>query len=264
MVGRWPEAGDASLIISFAARRRLSEIGSDEESFSEDIYRRLAVEESGSGLISAADLGDFLSLSRQVLLSHPNPEILRRALDFMVPNSNGSIESSFLSLFSALESTLTFLRDADEYEILPRGDFSELERDLKRWLKQHALLSNEPEKRALIYEKLRELNRFPFSHIFQRFCQKYEIYLDDLWPVTGPLKEWPLLEIRHRLVHGDPFRHRPAQALLYAGEHLRWTAERMLLSVFGWPVARSNVSPDYLTRTSEAYGCWRDERARFA
>lgn len=260
--GRWPDAGDASLIVSFAARR-LSQTGSGKDYFPDDIYRQAAVEEPGGGLISATELDDFLAASWQVLREHSNPEVLRRALDFMIPSHNESVASSFLKLFSALESTLTCLRDADAYDILPDGDFSELERDLKRWLKQHAVLANAPDKRALIYEKLRELNRFPFSHIFKRFCQTYEVYLDDLWPVTGTLNGWPLLEIRHRLVHGDPFRHCPVQALLYATEHLRWTAERMLLSVFGWSVERSSVSPDYLTNTSEAYRCWRDERMRF-
>jgi hypothetical protein len=72
------------------------------------------------------------------------------------------------------------------------------------------------------------------------------------------------MEIRHRLVHGDPFQSRPLEALTCAREHLRWVVERMLLSVLGWPVSRSNVSGDYLLAFSRSYTKWETERAKFA
>lgn len=182
---------------------------------------------------------------------------------FALPSSDRGGEVAFISLSAALESLLTFFRRQDEYEILGVNEFSELERDLKKWLKQHRVLAAETEKRKLIYEKFRELNRFPFSHIFNRFCEHYSLDLSDLWPVTGKHAEWPLTEIRHRLVHGDPFECRPAKALDCARTHLSWTVDRMLLCVLGWPVARSNVSAEYLRRTRSEHESWQAARAEF-
>jgi hypothetical protein len=87
--------------------------------------------------------------------------------------------------------------------------------------------------------------------------------LCDLWPLVGSADEWPLMEIRHRLVHGDPFTSCPPEAMLCAREHLRWTTERMLLSVLGWPVARSGISREKLLRPGGHYHNWQAERARF-
>lgn len=72
------------------------------------------------------------------------------------------------------------------------------------------------------------------------------------------------MEVRHRLVHGDPFVSRPVEALACAEAHLRWVVERMLLCVLGWPIERSNVSADFLQRTRDEHDDWQSERARFA
>ncbi len=73
------------------------------------------------------------------------------------------------------------------------------------------------------------------------------------------------MEIRHRLVHGDPFRSRPAAAVECAREHLRWTLARMILSLLNWPVGRSLVSAEALAAgAGDAYTDWRGERARLA
>jgi hypothetical protein len=159
---------------------------------------------------------------------------------------------------------LTFFRRQDEYKILPAEKFSQLEADLKKWLKQHPVLAKETAKRALIYEKFRELNRFPLSHVFGKFCEHYSLDLSDLWPVIGKHAEWPLTEIRHRLVHGDPFPNRPVEALACAQAHLSWVGERMLLSVLGWPIERSNISRKSLQQLGGAYEGWEGERAKFS
>ncbi|MCA1594308.1 MAG: hypothetical protein LC754_17110 [Acidobacteria bacterium] len=220
--------------------------------------------ESRNGLVEAANLEAFADSASETLAGLQQGEILRRAINFVVFAGGESLEGSFISLYAALESTLTFFRREDEYEILPREEFSRIERDLKKWLKAHPLLEHSGEKRALIYEKIRELNRFPFAHVFRKFCERYAVDLSDLWPVVGKPEDWPLAEIRHRLVHGDPFVSRPAAALSCAHVHLRWTVERMLLSVLGWPVACSTVNGDFLTSSDKAYQDWRNERASFA
>lgn len=211
-------------------------------------------------LVDADDLGEFVRAAAAALAATDRQEVLRRALGFMAPVPGETIERSFLALFSALESTLTFERGEDEYRILPREEFAQLERELRAWLKGHPALAGDAGRRALLYEKTRELNRLPFSRVFARFCERRGVALSDLWPLVGPLDGWPLLEIRHRLVHGDPFDASPGGALVCAAAHLRWTAERMLLAALGWEVERSNVSPSSLAARGE-YADWPAARA---
>lgn len=214
-------------------------------------------------LIAAADVDEFLAIALPSESAELN-DILLRAIGFALQSRNQSVEVSFLSSSAALESVLTFFRRQDKYKILPRAEFSELERDLKKWLKQQPALASEPEKRGLIYEKVPELNRFPFSYVFKKFCEHHALDLSDLWPVVGKHAEWPLTEIRHRLVHGDPFLTRPVEALACAQAHLAWVVERMLLSVLSWPIGRSNVSREKLSQISSCHQSWPAERAKFA
>lgn len=242
----------------------------------EDLFRRLARRQpaesdgrvesqdalSEDPLIAEVDLEDFLRKASPADGAELN-EILQRAILFTLSSRGQGAALSFLSLSAALESILTFFRRQDEYAILAADDFSKLESDLKKWLKQQPALASEAAKRALIYEKLPELNRFPFSSIFRKFCEHYSLDLEDLWPVTGKHAEWPLMEVRHRLVHGDPFVSRPDEAMACAQMHLTWVVERMLLVVFGWPIERSSVSIEYL-RSKNQNQTWQAERAKFA
>ena len=219
-------------------------------------------EEPQDSLINEVALEEFLTTASPSNGAELN-EILQRAIGFTLKSRNQSLEVSFISSSAALESVLTFFRRQNDYEILAPKEFSELERDLKKWLKQHPALTSEPAKRGLIYEKVPELNRFPFSYVFKKFCAHHSLDLTDLWPVVGKHAEWPLTEIRHRLVHGDPFVKRPPEALACAQAHLSWVVERMLLTVLGWPIARSNVSRENLHRVSSYHESWQVERAKF-
>lgn len=252
----WTWADDLALVLSFAARRRVGVEGLD----AEDSSREGGAEDA---LVEPYDLGEFARAAADALATSERKEVLRRALGFMTPVEGEPVERAFLVLFSALEATLTFARGEDEYEIIPGAEFARLERDLKTWLRLHPVLAGDAGRRALVYEKTRELNRLPFSRVFAGFCERRGVGLTDLWPLVGRLDGWPLLEIRHRLVHGDPFAGDPAGALWCAAAHLRWTAERMLLAVLGWPAERSNVSPERLAPRDE-YRNWPEERARLA
>lgn len=263
------ESGDAPLMRCFAARRRLTkDAAATLETNAEAPYLTEVVTEasrvSRGRLIAPDEAEEFVRHACQTLARLEGKEILRRAVHFTITVNDETAENSFICLYAALESTLTFFRHEGDYKILAREDFLRLERELRRWLKNHELLAHESAKRGLIYEKIKELNRFPFSYVFKKFCEQYGISLDDLWPVPGRPEEWPLAEIRHRLIHGDPFESCPAEALVCAREHLRWTVERMLLSVLGWPVSQSAVSPARLAQTEEMHRNWQAARAKFS
>ncbi|MCA1613831.1 MAG: hypothetical protein LC800_06715 [Acidobacteria bacterium] len=216
------------------------------------------------GIIFAADSDEFARAASAVISSAGHGEVLERAIAVALQSADAPLELSFIGLFAALESVLTFFRRQGDYEILPAEEFAQLEGDLKVWLRQRPQLAGDPARRGLVYEKVRELNRFPFSHVFGKFCARRALDLSDLWPVFAPRDEWPLVEIRHRLVHGDPFRSRPAEAVECARQHLKWATARVILAAFGWPVARSRVSADYVARAGGPYDNWRDERAKLA
>lgn len=258
------EQEDLPLLLSFASRHNVGASGRAGVGFSGESLAGGGARSDVEPLIEKADLAEFADAAYGRFSRAERGEVLRRALGFAVPVPGESLERSFLVLFSSLEAALTFARGEDEYEIVPRAEFTQLERDLKNWLRRHPALSDDAARRALVYEKTRELNRLPFSRVFEKFRERHGVELSDLWPLTGRLDSWPLLEIRHRLVHGDPFGSRPDSALSCARAHLRWTAERMLLALLGWPVERSNVSPERLARSSEAYVNWSEERARLA
>jgi hypothetical protein len=111
---------------------------------------------AGAELIEPSHVVEFVKRSGEILAGHGEGDVLRRAILFTFPTAGESLDISFISLYAALEATLTFFRHQGRYKILSHEEFAALERDLKRWLKQHMLLTGRSEERALIYEKIRD------------------------------------------------------------------------------------------------------------
>jgi hypothetical protein len=121
------------------------------------LLRQLAVRPSAGsirqtdGLIPEKHIGGFLEIAFARLARAPDREILLRAIRFRLDSEASSLEISFISLYAALESILTFNRQ-DEFKILSAEEFGELERELRKWLRRQPALAAEPVKRGLIYE----------------------------------------------------------------------------------------------------------------
>jgi hypothetical protein len=79
------------------------------------------------------------------------------------------------------------------------------------------------------------------------FQSIYNVDLTDLWPLLDRSSGTCLAQIRNRSIHGEYLNEASYRALHYAMLNLRWTLERMLLSVLRWPVETSNVSKSFLT-----------------
>lgn len=106
----------------------------------------------------------------------------------------------------------------------------------------------EKTQRQSIYSKLGELNRISLREAFDMFCTAYHIDLADLWPVFGNKEIAGLVEIRNKLIHGDPFPFELYSGLVTAKFHLEVILERMLLRVLGWNINNSKVNPAYIER----------------
>jgi hypothetical protein len=78
------------------------------------------------------------------------------------------------------------------------------------------------------------------------FQSMYRVDLTDLWPLLDKSSGTSLAQIRNRSIHGEYLNEASYRALTYATHNLRWTLERMLLSVLRWPIANSNVSKAFL------------------
>ncbi len=93
----------------------------------------------------------------------------------------------------------------------------------------------------------------------RKFLTVHPDIFDGLWPLidrqTGP----PLHDLRNAIVHGEAFSEQEWLALSYAGEHLRWHLERIILVALGWDVEKSTLSKRALGCFT-AYQNWRQER----
>jgi len=91
-----------------------------------------------------------------------------------------------------------------------------------------------------------DVRRLKLYQKFEVFQRHYKIDFTDLWPLLNSSSGKSLAEIRNRSIHGEYLSETSVRALIYVQFNLRWTVERMLLSVLGWPIEKSNVSKSFL------------------
>jgi hypothetical protein len=183
-------------------------------------------------------------------------DALRRAISFTVPAKDGTLDSEFVSLYTAVEILVLQLRRSTGLEfIVEPSEFKNVRKQLKRCIDALTTMVDE-EKKSLMKQKLSELNRVSFATAFEEFCKHYSVQLADLWPVVKSESGASLTDVRNKLVHGEHFGPDQYEALIFAELHLRWTVERMILSVLNWPIDKSNVSPQFL-KSWIAYNEWK-------
>lgn len=252
---------DLLRIVSFVGEFPCACVGwqaTDSSSVTE-FYRRRTVPSATKApsvhdaLIEYIDFKDFITSAYSKFNETTPNAALRRALDYAVPDRNETIESSYIMLYAALETLVLFCRRQEGLEFIfnDEDQWQELRGDLQHWLKQHPLLrgNENKDRRQLVYEKLSELMRASFSSAFRRFCERYEVDLSDLWPITGNSQGDSLSAIRNKLVHGEVYDQRHYKALMGAGRHLRWSVYRMIFAMLSWPVTRTKIKPEDVSRT---------------
>jgi hypothetical protein len=210
-------------------------------------------------LIPCQKFEDFIKRAYARFIEIDQKEHIRQAIQYTIYREGRTVENSFLNLYSAIESLVEHfglrpnIVDQDQF----RNIFA---KDLRKWIRKHPLFVNQMGKRRSIYEKITELNRVSFSSAFNNLCNS--VYLEDLWPVVKKTKGISLSEIRNKLVHGDTyFNCLEQKALSTAEKHLRWAAERLILSALGWDVSESNVSKESLySRVISCYEEWKTDQ----
>jgi hypothetical protein len=143
---------------------------------------------------------------------------LVEAAIYALLNSKTTLELEIAHLFSAIQSTLYF---ATQFPLNPK-------------------------KRPRI------------GVLYHEFLTVHPNVFNGLWPLVDRQAGPPLNDLRNAIVHGEAFSEKEWLALSYAGEHLRWHLERIILVALGWDVEKSTVS-DGALRLFNAYRNWKQE-----
>lgn len=263
---------DFLLVSSFAARRRTVCTGwdfRDSKGWTRYYRRGITIPTATKSphlnevLIQPEHFKEFINQAYKKLrqLSEQERVSLRQALHYVIPREKRTLEMSYITLCSAVETLVSsYNKTSGAENVIPAHDWKGLRSDLKNFLKSHKLLSSNPTGRKLLYEKLPELNRVAFGTSVLRLCEHYSVSLDDLWPVSNIDGGISLLGIRNKLIHGGTLTHAQGYALMAAREHLQWTVERLLLGFFEWPISNSTISKEYLEKHLAMYKGWESDR----
>jgi len=264
------ELDDLLLLTSFAERQRCLNLGYDISEVNgtlREYYRgNVALpkfrDKHRNWLIETADIQEFLNTAYKQLTSIESVDLVRQAINYTIPSKGKTIQSIFVSLYSALETIVLHFRRRSNLEFIFSDEEMEqwqvLRSDLHKFLKQHPLLENDKAKRKHLNENLSALQRISFATAYKSCLKSLSVNVDDLWPVNSR-EEWPLSTIRNKIAHGDYLNHGQLHAVIFATEHLRWIVERLILAILGWDIERSNVCAGYL-RHMNAYNQWKPER----
>lgn len=200
-----------------------------------------------TGLVPLVYFQRFLSQAWPVFQTSPYADAIRSAVYSVVPTTSMTVESRFLSLFTALEElVLTFRRLNNKEFILSRAQWGAVEPAIKATIKAN-LGSADKEVRSMLYDNLGGLNRVPLRRVVEQFIAHVQVDLTDLWPVFAGEGDG-LGAIRNKLVHGDLDSSTSAGTISIAAQHLTWTVERIVLTLLSWPIERSEVRKDLLAR----------------
>jgi len=159
------------------------------------------------------------------------------------------MENDFLRLFGTVETILLHFRTTNGLiSVLPETEWRKvrkaLDKKLKVWLGEE--LGIMPEQHLEMRAKLGELNRISMRTVMNRFCEVHSLDLTDLWPVFGEGDGPSLSAIRNKFTHGYSIDDSTLSSINAATINLQFIAERMLLSVLGWPIDQSRVHRGYL------------------
>lgn len=266
------ELDDLLAIVSLASRHRCVCLGfdfSNTDGYLVDFYHRNITipapeTEYYEQLIDKLNIREFLNITYWRFVELERNDLIRQAINYTIPRTGRTIESSFITLYSALETiVLYFRREADLEMVFSENEeeqWKTIQKNLREFFKAHPLLKEDKEKRKRLYDNIPALKRVSFRAAFEACYKSYGVAISDLWPVTDNNGGWSLSTIRNKLVHGEHFISAQRHAVATARSHLQWIVERLLLAILGWDISNSHVSPEYLSGSTVDYKDWASDR----
>lgn len=248
---------DLLLFTSFAERKRVSCIGWDilsSESQTNYYRRNISMKDfktdkdtyNDNMVIDIIHFEKYLNHSIEKFENINFKKLLKQAIQVISHKNTNIIEENFISTFTAIETLILFasLENKFSNKILPKDMWNSLKTEIKSTINESSTFKG-LEKPKLIQRsmcnKLEELNRLSFSGSINYFYKKYNVQVDDLWPLLGG-KYISLKNIRDQLVHGKKVDDEQYSALWCAENHLRWIAERMVLAILDWDLEKTKIS----------------------
>ncbi|NHZ86975.1 MAG: hypothetical protein GWP19_14055 [Planctomycetia bacterium] len=244
-------------LTSFAERRKIVCIGwnmIDEKSHTEFYRRNISIKElvdyednyNDNSLIDIINFEEYLNHVIKKYKQFRYKNLLKHAIQVISHKYTNIIEENFLSTFTAIETLFIFAFSENKLsnEILPKDRWNQLKKEIEITIHNSSSFEgfeNQKVTRRLVSSKLKELNRLSFSECIKSFCGQYNLQVDDLWPLIGG-QYISLKNIRDQLVHGVKMEDEKFSALWCAENHLRWTAERMVLAILDWDLEKTNIS----------------------
>ncbi len=263
---------DLLRISSLAARHSCVCVGfdiSNTEGYILDFYRsNISVPSSKKNdydeLIDIQHIKEFLNLAYNKFIELERNDLIRQAISYTIPREGRTVENSFISLYSALETLILYFRKNANLEFVfteeENEEWRKFDRIIRQLIKRHPLLKNDKTKRKRIYDNIPALKRISFRAAFEECFKFYEVDISDLWAVTGNNEGWSLSTIRNKLVHGEHFDSTRRHSIVAAESHLQWIVERLLLKILGWDISKSKVSAEYLERVMHDYKDWKSDQ----
>lgn len=196
-------------------------------------------------LIYPHDYERFSSTCYSSFCRYENKLALRNAIYSAIQEKDDTIETAFLRAFSGFETLiLDFKRWRGIEYVLKENEWGVLKSEIRTFIKESTNTTSE--QRACFYEKLDEINRVSLRRAFDKFCEYYSVDLSDLWCVFERDGMPGLVDIRNKLIHGDPFPPNLYDTLVIALQHMRYVLERALVKVLGWKIEDTMVSKNHL------------------
>ena len=265
---------DVLLLASLAARTRTACLGwmaIDSKVSVECYWGYLSVPSGKSdynldqGLVCEQNFESFIVDCYRSFQEYSDQEWLRNAIYPLVSLHKISMEPQFLSLYAGLESILLHFQRKNKLEcVLSSSKWQVLKKELTKWIHDYTKDPLEKEQREFMYANLEELNHVPIRKVYERFNNEYSVNCADLWPVFDVCGKVSLSMIRNFLIHGAPLPGKCHRAFGVALIHLRWTLERTIISILGWPVEKTEVDAGYLKRNSPMLPIWVESQATLA
>ena len=240
------------LVVSLATRTRTTAFGWDLVSGGERRTQYLAEISiptgysvgNGDDLVGRSDHAEFFQHGFDRIVISAFRDSLQSAICALTPHMAVVLEHDFLSVFSAIEEiVLQYRRKAGLEFVLPLDEWRAVKSAIERGIKGAV-----PDKdaRRRLYQKLDEINRISIAEGFSKFASDHAVDLADTWPLFDTRDGVSLYELRNWLAHGESIPREIEGHLWVAQSHLRWTLERIVLNLLGWPVERSEVSSSFL------------------
>lgn len=196
------------------------------------------------GLVPIQLMPRFLRQATAIAVKSPMRTEIRLAIQSLNNSVNETIEKRFLSLFSAVEGLLETLTKklAERVKVSDQKKNAPLRKSLGKVLTWNLVEGEiDCDTHDRFSKRINEFGGMSFVKKVKILNNRYHLQDDDLWPLIGPNSQVTLYKIRNVLAHGRGFEQIKIAPLMAACRHIECMLERMLCTIFKWPLQDTDI-----------------------